>query len=272
MASGNEEVRDIVVEQAGTPTQMEIVFDSQKAIARISSISQVIDGCVKASIQRTNAKDWVKMGSGYYMQATAAQKIRPIWGIYYRDRQVTKEVNADGTYGYIVTGKVGSKLLDQLYGEVEVDIDGGRSSNDSFFAGKDGNKAVDPMDVRKAALANWEARAVAGLLGLKNLSADDLKRNGILVDQISGVEYAKGAEGGGQTNLISDAQRKRLFAICKEANIAENHLKAYLIATHKIDSTSKITRSIYERVCNWVQAGGAEVPAENQKREVGEGE
>ena len=69
-----------VVDHVGTPTELEIQLDSQKAIARIGAIAQVIDGCAKTSMQRMNAADWVKMGKSYYLQASGAQKIRPVWG------------------------------------------------------------------------------------------------------------------------------------------------------------------------------------------------
>ncbi|MCJ7828749.1 MAG: hypothetical protein MUP81_03290 [Dehalococcoidia bacterium] len=266
MAEKDEQVQEVVAEQAGTPTALEIQLDTKKAIARIQDLTQIIDGCTKVSIQRTNAKDWVKMGGAYYLQATGAQKIRPIWGIYYRDRHVTKETNPDGSYTFIVTGTVGSKLLDQLYGETIIDIEGGRSSNDPFFV--KGEREPDPMDVRKASIANWEARAVTALLGLKNFTVEDLKRNGIDVTQVGVVDYQKGAEGGGKTELISQPQQKRLFALCKESNITDPMLKTFLSATYNITSSSQIKRTDYEAICTWVQTGGNVAP----KRDAGEGQ
>lgn len=267
MSNGSADIMeaDVVTEAAGVPTPLEVELDSQKAIARISAIAHVIDGCAKVSIQRTNPKDWVKMGESFYLQASGAQKIRPIWGIYYRDRQVTKESNADGSYSYIVTGKVGSKVLDQLYGEVVIEIDGGRNSSDAFFT--KGKREPDPMDIRKASLANWEARAVTALLGLKNMSAEDLKNNGVNVSGIAKVDYEKGAEGGGKTEFISQAQQKRLFAICKANGLSENKLKTYLALHHKLDSTNNIKRGEqYDSICLWAERGGSE------PREPGDGD
>src|SRR3990167_8687741 len=59
---GNGQDSELVVERAAVPTPLEVQLDSQKAIARIGAIAQVIDGCAKASIQRTNAADWVRNG------------------------------------------------------------------------------------------------------------------------------------------------------------------------------------------------------------------
>lgn len=253
---GNGQDQELIVERVAGPTPLEVQLDSQKAIARIGAIAQVIDGCAKASIQRTNAADWVKMGKGYYLQASGAQKIRPIWGIYFRDRRVVKEVNADGTYSYLATCVVGSKVLDQLYGEVTIEIDGGRSSNDPFFV--KGQREPDPLDVRKAALANLESRAVTALLGLKNLNAEDLARNGVKVESIVGVDYAKGAEGGGNTSVISEAQGKRLYAIASGSRVANETVKE-LLARYGWTSSTQILRSRYDEICTTVQGGPASV-------------
>ena len=251
-----EAERDLVVEQVATPTAIEIQLDAQKAVSRIASITQVIDGAVKVSLQRTNPTDWVKMGDKLYLQASGAQKLRGVFGLYYRDRHSVRENNPDGSYSYLVTGVIGSKLLDGLYGEVTLEIEGGRSSNDPFFS-KNG-RTPDPLDIRKAALANWEARAVTALLGLSNLSANDLLKNGVDVSKIVGVDYAKGAEGGGNTTVISDGQRKRLYAISKESRVAEETVKE-LLARYGWTSSTQISRDKYDEIVLVVQGGPAAV-------------
>ena len=265
--NGQEQDRELVVERAAAPTPLEVQLDSQKAIARIGAITAVIDGCAKISIQRTNHLDWVRqvarakdgtLKESFYLQATGARKVRPIFGIYYRNRAVTKEALPEGEYAYLVTGEVGSKVLDQLYGEVTIEVDGGRSSSEAFFTGRDGKKAVDMLDVRKAALSNWEARAVTALLGLGNLSEEDLKRNGIDTSKIAKAEYQGGAEGGGQTGLISEAQAKRLYAISRSANVAEQSVKE-LLARYGWAHSSQIARAKYDEVCAVVQGGPAAV-------------
>jgi len=254
--NGAQGTENPIVEYVATPTAIEIQLDSQKAVSRIASINQVIDGAVKVSLQRTNPSDWVKMGDKLYLQASGAQKLRAVWGLYYRDRHSLRENNPDGTYSYIVTGVIGSKLLDGLYGEVTLEIEGGRSSNDPFFSKN--NREPDPLDVRKAALANWEARAVTALLGLGNLSPSDLAKNGVDTSKITGVVYAKGAEGGGQTGLISEPQQKRFHAIRNQHRISEDLAKA-LLAEYGFDSSAKITRAKYEEICALLEKGAEAV-------------
>lgn len=229
-------------------------IDSMAVIRRVEAITKSIDGAVKVSLQRTNSADWVKMGGKFYLQASGCQKIRSVWGIYFRNKSVAREDYPSGGYGYFVTGEVGSQLLDRFYGkEITVEADGGRSSNDPFFA--KGNREADPQDVRKAALSNFEARAIASFLGLKNFTQEDLQKNGIRVEAVQSVDYQKGGEGGGNTDLISEAQRKRLFAICKQSGISEVVLKAHLTKKYQIASTDKITRKDYNEICGWAEKG-----------------
>lgn len=60
-----------------------------------------------------------------------------------------------------------------------------------------------------------------------------------------------------QTNsssLISDPQRKRIFALCTEYGVTHEELKKFLMDQFKIDSTNKIPIGpIYDKVCDWVQ-------------------
>ena len=253
--AGVDTGKEVVVEQAGMVHPLEAQMDTQKVVAKLGAIADAIAAYAKRSIQNTNVQDWVKMGDGYYLQASGAQKIRPIWGIYYRDRQVTKEIYPDGSYAYLVTGKVGSQILDKLYfGEILIEIEGGRSSRDSFFA-KPGRE-VDPLDIRKAALANWESRAITALLGLKNMTAEDLQRNGLKVEEIQKVDYEKGAEGGGDPSLRTDAQLGLIMTRARNKGISEQRLDAYLKATFGVDTKDKIKKADVNTVLAWLDKGG----------------
>lgn len=101
--------------------------NSAKALEKIQAITNVIDGAVRLALQRTASADWVNMGGKWYLQASGVEKIRGIFGLYFRDRQITREDFPDGGYAYICTGVAGSKLLDSLYGETTIEIEGMRS-------------------------------------------------------------------------------------------------------------------------------------------------
>ena len=148
--------------------------------------------------------------------------------------------------------------LDKRPFGTQLDVYGSRSSKDGFFNKND--LEPEQSDVRKAAISNWEARAIAGLIGLQNLTRDDLKKFGIDVAKVPGVEYQTGAEGGGNATLISDAQGKRLFAIGKSLKIDDADAKA-LLAAYGFEHSSKITRAKYDEIVSVAQGGPEKVKA-----------
>lgn len=60
---------------------------------------------------------------------------------------------------------------------------------------------------------------------------------------------------------ISDAQRKRFFAIAKKAGKTDDEIKGAL-ATAGIASTADILRSQYDALCDWAETPAAEIAAE----------
>ena len=54
---------------------------------------------------------------------------------------------------------------------------------------------------------------------------------------------------------ISDKQRRRLYAICKENNVDNAVAKKYLKENYNIDSASKIQKKHYEDIVWWAQRG-----------------
>lgn len=62
------------------------------------------------------------------------------------------------------------------------------------------------------------------------------------------------------SKVISEAQRKRLWAICQQVKIPEADLKAH-IATFGYDSTAKIGWKDYKAICSYVEAYGQAAPS-----------
>jgi len=61
---------------------------------------------------------------------------------------------------------------------------------------------------------------------------------------------------------ISEAQGKRLYAICHKAGVTMETLKKYLLEVHKIEHSNDMPRSIYDRVCAWSENGGQDTVTE----------
>jgi len=54
-------------------------------------------------------------------------------------------------------------------------------------------------------------------------------------------------------DTISEPQRKRFYAIYKNARLEDDHVKDYLLREYGIEHSSDIKRSDYEAICNWVE-------------------
>lgn len=54
-------------------------------------------------------------------------------------------------------------------------------------------------------------------------------------------------------NLITEAQAKRFYAIAKNVGWEDSELKAWMLSIYKIDSTKKITKGMYEEICEQVK-------------------
>lgn len=66
-------------------------------------------------------------------------------------------------------------------------------------------------------------------------------------------------------NKISDAQRKRLYAIYKGAGKTDDEVKEYLFMNYDIEHSKDIPRDKYEEICKW-----AETTEEERERQPGE--
>lgn len=189
-------------------------IDPKVELAKFEAAAELQRKLVPASIRATKPQDWIKMGDKVYLQATGVERIASLWGLVFGEPDVSRENYEDGNFAYVVTGAAGSRLTGVFYRGIQ----GGRSSADPFFDAFDTEKpqgfrdlppeqreawkrehriAPDPLDVRKAAVTNWQVRAASMLTGLRGLTPKDLADAG--VSGVLEVQYGKGARGGDTT-------------------------------------------------------------------------
>ena len=149
----------------------------------------------------------------------------------------------DGTfYEYEVEGivEVPSPQL-TIYGW----FTGNCSSRDQFFNARG---KFDEGDIRKAAFSNWLVNGVTRLAGIRNPTPELLQAAGVNMGKVASIDYSKNktAEEGGTFLVISEAQGKRLYAICKGNGVEEGQMKAYLLEHYGISSTKEVKRKDYD--------------------------
>jgi hypothetical protein len=110
---------------------------------------------------------------------------------------------------------------------------------------------------------------VVVLAGFKPLVAEEMTGNEETNGSGDRIESPRPkAQGNGQpaeqpsqpgqpgNNFISEAQRKRFFAIWKGAGKSESEVKAYLKDVLSIEHSAEIPRSAYDSVCAWAEKKG----------------
>lgn len=223
---------------------------------RIASVEKIIGLALKI----TNEQDWVDQNGRPYLTASGAEKIARLFGVCWSNIKMDKIMTEDetGPFYFYQTSGVFTLKSDK------VEAVGTCSSKDQFFAARwEGSgehrkkiflplSQVDETNIMKASYSNCVANGITRLLGLRNLTWDQVQKAGIRKDKVSAVAYAQGGAGGGK---ISEAQGKRLFAILVSGadneegrKIRQDELKSYLKTTFKIESPKDIERKDYDAI------------------------
>ena len=182
-----------------------IIAISEKAEKRIEAVRKM----KQMSLKVTNPSDWIDQQGKPYLQASGSEKVARLFGISWQIDEPTKEIEEGGHFNYT------SKGYFSLSGAT-IECIGTRSSKDGFFKkykyNKDGTKtelplsAIDSTDVKKAALTNLIGNGITRLLGIRNLTYEDLNEAGIDVNKIGKVEYK--SKGKGQTSKPASEKKQ----------------------------------------------------------------
>jgi len=201
---------------------------------------------IKAAVLKlTHSGDWVDQDGKPYLQSSGAEKLAGPFGVkskfIYEGGQpkvsAWKESESGGHYAYRIPMTVS-------IGNCSIDVVGKRSSSDAFFTTHYGYEngerkklersaeEVDENNIIGSAISNGLANGISRILGLRNLTWEELNAAGIQAK--TKVAYngkrepstAKPEKEGDQT--ISENQSKRFYAMAKGKNIPEANWRAYL--------------------------------------------
>lgn len=207
------------------------------------------------AIKQTNKHDWVDMQGKPYLQSSGAEKIARLFGISWKisEGYPKREDKQDDKGSYYIYTYKGEFTM----GGKTIEVIGTCSQRDKFF-GKDKNSEtgfkaaseVDITNIMKKANTNMINRGITTLLGIRNLTWEEVNAGGVEQKQAAKVTYAQGGAGGGK---ISDAQGKRLFALAKKHNVSEVDLQNYLKKNYNVAYSKDIDKTDYEAICTWVQ-------------------
>ena len=214
---------------------IEMAEQAEKRVNAIKKIKQV-------ALKVTNVNDWVDQSDRPYLQASGGEKIARLFGISWRIWEPEFQQLESGHFSYTYKGEF-------ALGSATIEAVGTRSSKDPFFkkyaySEKDENghsektelppSEIDKGDVKKAAYTNLIGNGITRLLGIRNLTYEDLQTVGITKEAITRFKYKKGGkeqagkQGTGESPPMSEAQRKKLWAMMKGKKLSDDSCKKVL--------------------------------------------
>ena len=270
---------EIIEAKEETNTLPVIADDTLVALAdaaekRVEAMNRI----KKMALKLTNPYDWVDENGKPYLQTSGAEKVARLFGISWRISEPTKENLEGGHFSYTYRGEF------SLAGAT-IDAIGTRSSKDGFFKkytweGPEGNKKrielpaseIDVGDVKKSAYTNLLGNGITRLLGIRNLTYEDLKEYaGVTKEMVAPVEYKKGGKAQPKpvqsllsseqtvtnskqspnsnapaSNLVTEAQIRAIYSLLDKISIKDEmdrHIKVSEILgfSETIPSMGKLT-------------------------------
>ena len=227
---------------------------------------------VAACYRLTRESHWINHGTAdkpkFSLQAPGAEALMNPLGISCADNgkptYTVREAKLDGGgYAYWCEGYMESKTLKRSGYYV-----GYCDSRDPFFNARPGWKPeTGHADIHKASMANWEVRGVTMLGGLRDPDPQLLRAAGLDPGKIQTIDYRGGKTPEESAGVISEPQRKRLWAIAKNAQISEDDLRPYLKKWYGLDSMKDIKRKDYDKICEQVESAYLPMDDKDKKEE-----
>ena len=210
---------------------IQLAEQAEKRIAAVKRIKEL-------ALRVTNAHDWTDQGGKPYMQVSGAEKVARLFGISWRIDDPVFEQGEGGHFAYTYKGEF------SLNGTT-IEAIGSRSSKDGFFTKyekqKDGERGerkalppseIDKGDVKKSAFTNLLGNGITRLLGIRNLSWEELETAGIKRDAVVGIQYKgknqknakeQAGQGGQNPNLpATENQTKAVYALLSKLGVAKD--------------------------------------------------
>ena len=171
---------------------------AEQAERRIDAVIKI----KKVALKVTNASDWTDQQGKPYLQASGSEKVANLFNISWRIDEPIYTEESDGHFTWSYKGYFS-------LGGRSIEVEGTRSSKDPFFNKYDYSKpkdqagnfpklppsTIDKGDIRKAALTNLLGNGITRILGIRNLTWNDLKEfAGINQDQVTKIIFKEKGE------------------------------------------------------------------------------
>lgn len=165
-----EEQRDVM------PMDENIEVIVQRAEKQVDTLNRIL----KIAVARTNQDDWVDQQGKPYLTASGAEKLMPLFGISLENANYERNKYQDEEGEYYIYQYKGRFF----WKGGSIEAIGACSSRDKFFAWNSAERTykplgqVDECNIMKAAYSNMLMNGITRLLGIRNLTWEQLKDMG----------------------------------------------------------------------------------------------
>ena len=207
----DQQIIEVQQETGLTPITYDTLISlAEQAEKRIDAMNKI----KRVAIKLTNKHDWTDQGGKPYLQVSGAEKIARMFGISWRISEPILEAADGGHFAYTYKGYF------SLAGAT-IEAIGTRSSKDGFFKKYSGRgedrvelpaTEIDKGDVKKSAYTNCIGNGITRLLGIRNLTYEDLQEfAGITQEMLGRVDYKK--KGKADAGIQEEAVQKVISRI-----------------------------------------------------------
>lgn len=225
-----------------------IPLTPKDALEIIDTRNKVFERVLAVAVSATGAADWVDMDGKPYLQGSGAEKVARRFGIRWVVDPIDREDLEDELGKYYVYTALGKFSL----GDKEtIEAIGICSSRDKFFGKVKGEfkkvQDVDLPNIKKKAYTNCVVNGVTRLLGLRNLTWDELSKYGIKKAGKSAVRYVTETQKVESSNKVqNDAKQASAPYWTSEHNGKSylfakmgRHFSSEFLSSHGFRQTSK---------------------------------
>lgn len=197
---------------------------------RIGLIAEMI----QFALHETNYRDWIDQDGKPYLVHSGAERVARLFGVKITCVDTIKFLTEDSKGKYYIYKTTGVVALPGRYDSIEAV--GTCSQRDKFFSIKNGamkeSAKIDETNILKKSYTNFIVNGVTHLLGLRNITWEQLGTAGIDRSRITKIEYKKGAQKAEATLSEEELKnRNELWKICMNiAAGAEEEAKEILKA------------------------------------------
>lgn len=193
---------------------------------------EVVPKLIEMALKVTNYRDWVDQDGEPYLVHSGAEKVARLFGAKMFNIQTLKEWAEDTKGRYYIYKTTGTWSLPGTIDSIEAI--GTCSQRDGFFAKAKGewldSLEIDETNIMKASYSNFVVNGITHLLGLRNLTWDQVIEAGIDQSKVLKIGYQKGSQKVTKT-LTKEAvdKRKQIYDMALQmAGGNEEEIKVFI--------------------------------------------